>query len=70
MMDDKQKKSTSSALKYAGLGSQLMVFMGLGAWGGYKLDERLGFKALFVIIFPVIALGYSLWQLVKTLSKK
>ena len=70
MSEEPKPKSTSNALKYAGLGSQLAVFMGLGAYGGYKLDAHFHFKALFVIIFPVIALGYSLWQLVKTLSKK
>ena len=69
-MSKEPKKSDVTALKYIGLGTQLMAFMGLGAWGGYKLDERIGVKALFVIIFPLVALTYSLWQLIRTLNKK
>lgn len=66
---DEKQKNASNAMKYIGLGSQLMAFMGIGAFGGYKLDAHFHYKALFVIIFPLIALTYSLWQLIKTLSK-
>lgn len=57
-------------MRYAGLATQLLVLLGLAVWGGLKLDERLHFRALFVIILPVIALVVSLVQLIRSLGKK
>jgi F0F1-type ATP synthase assembly protein I len=57
-------------MQYAGLATQLMVLLGLGVWGGLKLDERMGFRALFVIILPVIALVISLVQIIRSLGNK
>lgn len=70
MSDTNEREPASATMKYIGLGTQLMVFMGLGVWGGHQLDERIRVKALFVIVFPLVALTYSLWQLIKTLNKK
>ncbi len=68
-MTTNNDESTRMAMRYAGLGTQMLVLLGLGVWGGHKLDIQLNVKALFVIIFPVIALGYSLWSLIRTLNK-
>ncbi len=57
-------------MRYAGLATQLLALLGLAVWGGLKLDARLHFRALFVIIFPVIALVVSLVQLIRSLGKK
>lgn len=57
-------------LRYAGLATQLLVLLGLAVWGGLKLDERLHFRALFVIILPLIALVISLLQLIRSLNNK
>ena len=57
-------------MRYAGLATQLLVLLGLGVWGGMKLDQRLHFRALFVIILPVIALAVSLLQLIRSLNNK
>ena len=57
-----------ATMRYAGLGTQMLVMMGLAVWGGHALDLRIGIKALCVIIFPVLALAYSLWQLIRTLN--
>ena len=64
-----EKPKNSSALRYAGWGTQMLVLLGLAVWGGIKLDQRIGIKALFVVIFPMIALIASLYQLIKTLNK-
>ena len=64
------RENTNAAMKYIGLGTQLMVFMGLGVWGGHKLDQQMNIKALWVIVFPLVALSYTLWQLIRTLNKK
>lgn len=67
-MSDSPKKY-ATAMRYAGLATQWMILLGLGVWGGIALDKRMGFKALFVVIFPLLALGVSLWQLIKSLNK-
>lgn len=63
-----RNESMRAAMRYAGLGTQMLVLLGLGVWGGHKLDLRLNIKALFVIIFPVLGLTYSLWNLIRTLN--
>lgn len=68
MADERNK--TSAVLRYAGLATQLLVLLGLAVWGGLKLDERLGFRALLVIILPVLALVVSLVQLIRSLNNK
>lgn len=57
-------------MRYAGLATQLLVLLGLAVWGGMKLDQRLHFRALFVIILPVVALTISLFQLIRSLNNK
>lgn len=57
-------------MRYAGLATQWLVMLGLAVWGGLKLDQRLSFKALFVVILPVVALVISIWQLIRSLNKK
>ena len=56
-------------MRYASLATQWLVLLGIAVWGGLKLDEQLHFKALFVIILPVVALVFSLWQLIRSLNK-
>ncbi len=70
MKELKEKnESMRAAMRYAGLGTQMLVLLGLGVWGGHKLDARMHLKALFVIIFPVIALGFSLYSLIRSLNQ-
>lgn len=57
-------------MRYAGLGTQLMVLLGLGVWGGLRLDSWLHLRALFVILLPLLALVFSLMQLYRNLNKK
>lgn len=57
-------------MKYVGLGTQWMVMLSIAVWGGYKLDGMTAWKVpVFTIILPLIALGISLWQLIKDLNK-
>ena len=61
---------STSPLRFAGLATQWAVMLGAAVWGGLWLDERMGMKALWVIVLPVVALGFSLYQLIKELGKK
>ncbi len=56
-------------MRYVSLGTQWLVMLGLAVWGGLALDGKLGFKALFVVVFPLVALTVSLWQLIRSLNK-
>lgn len=59
----------NGALRYVGLGTQWLVMLGLAVWAGLKLDEKIGVKALLVVVLPLLALGISLWQLIRSLKK-
>lgn len=68
MSDDFKKYNNS--LRYAGLATQWMVLMLLAVWGGYKLDKITGWKfPIFIVLFPVLALIYSLWKIIKEFNK-
>lgn len=63
-------KSNNEPARYAGLTMQLLVLLGIGVWGGIKLDGLIGWKfPLFTILFPLFALGIAFWQLIKSLNK-
>ncbi len=68
-MTNKEPKENkmNAAMKYASVGTQMLVLLGLGVWGGLKLDEKLGTSPLFLILFPVIGLFVSLYQLYRQL---
>lgn len=68
-MPEKNRVSNQTVLRYVGLGTQWLAMLGLAVWGGLALDEKLGFKALFVVAFPLVALVVSLWQLIRTFNK-
>jgi len=57
-------------MKYAGLATQWMVLLLISVWGGLKVDALLNLKTpLLLILFPLISLSLSLWQLMRELNK-
>lgn len=66
--DPTPENKYGNAMKYAAVGTQMMVLLGLGVWGGLKLDEKLGASPLFLVLFPVIGLFVSLYQLYRQLA--
>lgn len=56
--------------QYIGLAFQWGILLGLAVWGGIKLDKMLHFQALFVIVFPLLALAYLFYGLLKNFSNK
>jgi F0F1-type ATP synthase assembly protein I len=69
-MSDEINKFNNS-MRYAGLATQWMVLLLVAVWLGYKLDYKwIGWNfPLFLILLPLIALGYSLWQVVREFNK-
>ncbi len=63
-------RQPQNMMRYAGLATQWMAILLLAVWAGIKLDHKLNWKVpLFTILFPIVALALSLWQLINELNK-
>ncbi len=73
MDNPKNKKNSSSEVssyaRYSGLAFQMMITIGLGVWGGIKLDEWLNLRPLFTVSLSLLAVIGSLVQLIRGLPK-
>jgi F0F1-type ATP synthase assembly protein I len=57
-------------IKYSNLAFQLAVPIGLGAWGGKKLDAYYNnSKPVFTIILSLLGIGAGLYLVLKDLIK-
>ncbi len=66
-----EQQRTNSTMRFAGLATQWMVLMLIAVWGGIKVDDLVGLRfPLFVILFALLALAISFWQLLKELNNK
>lgn len=66
----KQQKPSNGYLRYSQLGIQLLLTIGLAAWGGYALDKYLGLKfPVFLLTFIFVAFGGSIYFLNRALNK-
>ncbi len=64
------KQGVDNFIKYSGLGFEMMAIIGLGTWGGYKIDQLMENKfrafTLGLMIFSVIlAILYGVRNLLK-----
>lgn len=56
--------------QYAGLASEMLALLGLAVFTGYKIDSWLSWRLpIFLIVFPLVALGVFLWRLIKATGK-
>lgn len=63
-------RKPQNMMRYAGLASQWMIMLLLAVWAGHKLDILTNWKLpLFLILFPLISLFLSMWQLIKELNR-
>jgi Putative F0F1-ATPase subunit Ca2+/Mg2+ transporter len=66
-----QKSTQNDLLRYAGLGSQILVSLGIAVFAGYKLDRWLKIPLpLFVWLLPLIVLIGMTYKLIKETSGK
>jgi hypothetical protein len=69
-LEQKKQKPSDSYLKYSGLGLQLLLTIGVAAWGGYKLDKYLGLKfPAYLLTFVFVAFGGSMYLLYRALNR-
>lgn len=67
---DSKRKWDNTTMRYVGLGTQWIVLLLAAVWGGWKLDQKIGWKfPLLTVTLPLLALVVSLWQLIKEFSK-
>lgn len=57
-------------MRYASIGTEMLVLLGLGVWGGMKLDEKWNCSPLLLLVLPVLALGFCLYRLYRQLISK
>jgi ATP synthase protein I len=69
-MEEDKKKPVNNFLKYSGLGLQMMVSIGVGAWLGLKLDQYFELKfPVFLLTFVFVIFGGLMYQLYQSLNK-
>lgn len=62
-------KKDAGFLRYSQLGIQLLLTIGLSAWGGYALDKYLGLKfPAFLLTFVFASFGASMYMLYRQLN--
>jgi len=64
MAESQKKPSKNEALKYAGMGTQMLIAIGIGVFIGKKLDayfqtERPVYTAVLALVFLVVVM-YSI----------
>jgi len=55
----------NSFLKYSGLGTQMIGAIGLGIWGGIKLDDYFQTNPLWTVVLSLTGLGASLYIVIR-----
>jgi len=73
MFNQQQKpnKSKSDLMRYAGLGMQLFVSLGLAVFVGYRVDRWVGMNfPLLVWALPLVVLFLIIYKLIKETSKR
>ena len=69
--NQKQNRSSSELMRYAGLATQIFVSLGIAVFAGYKADRWL--KApipLLVWILPLVFVCMIIYKLIKETSKR
>ncbi len=71
-MNSRPKQSNNSdVLRYAGLGAQIFVSLGIAVFAGYKTDKWLDTSfPLLVWILPLAVLSLLIYKLIKDTSKR
>ncbi|MEO6537869.1 MAG: AtpZ/AtpI family protein [Ferruginibacter sp.] len=65
------KESSSQLYKYAGLATQFLVAIGLGVFGGLKIDKWLKFKTPFAVwVLPLLVITGVIIKILKDTAPK
>ena len=63
-------EKTTSFAQFSGIAFQMLGTIGLGVWGGLKLDEWQGNRRpIWTIVLALTAIGASLYLFIRQLTK-
>ena len=66
----KKSNQSNSYLRYAGLGVQLLVAIGVAGWLGYVFDQYLQIKfPAFMLLFGFLAFGGMMVQIYRSINR-
>ena len=67
----RQTSSNRDVMRYAGLGAQILVSLGLAVFAGYHADRWLKISfPLLVWLLPLLVVSMMIYKLIKETSKK
>ncbi len=67
----KNNKPSFNYARYSSLAISMAAIIGLGIWGGIKLDELLVLKfPVFTVVLSVVSVGAAIYHAIKDLLKK
>jgi hypothetical protein len=67
----KQPDARNAYMKYATMGTQMMIIIGLGVFGGYSLDKHFGWKVpVFTLVLSLLSVAVAIYLSVKDFIKK
>jgi len=62
---------SDGALRYAGMGTQMAITIGLGVWGGLKLDAHFPNKYhLWTLLLSLLSVGIAMFFAIRDLNKR
>ncbi len=66
-----QRHNNRDLMRYAGLGAQIFVSLGIAVFAGYKGDKWLHFSFPFLVwMLPLIVLCVMIYKLIRDTSNK
>ena len=70
MSKQKEKNKLRAYAKYSNMGFQMAAIIGLGVFGGVKLDELISWKfPIFTIILALVSVSLAIYISIKDLLK-
>ena len=68
---DEKRPSLESYARYSNLAFQMFAIIGIGVFGGVKLDQWLKLKfPVFTVLFSILSVSAAIYNAVKDLLKK
>jgi hypothetical protein len=64
-------EDANAYMRYATMGTQMLVIIGLGVFGGYKIDKWLEWKVpVFTLVLSLFSVAAAIYLSVKDFLKK
>ena len=64
------RKNLNNYARYSGMAFQMLVIILLGVFAGFKLDQWLYTKPIFIVILSIVSVFLSIYYVTKDLLRK